>query len=213
MTRTVVHLLRHGKVHNPEGILYGRLPGFYLSASGVQMAEAAADALAGRDLGYLAASSLLRAQQTAKSIADRTGLDITTDDRVTEALNVFAGRQVTGNEGTLFRPENWAKLRDPFTPSWGEPYLTVAHRMLGAIYSALQAVPGREAVIVSHQLPIWTVRRFLTGHKLWHNPVRRECGLASLTSLEFEHDVFLGVHYSEPAAHIRAEDDGVEAGA
>ncbi|HEV3068841.1 MAG TPA: histidine phosphatase family protein, partial [Streptosporangiaceae bacterium] len=35
---TVVHLLRHGEVDNPRGIIYGRLPGYHLSANGRLMA-------------------------------------------------------------------------------------------------------------------------------------------------------------------------------
>ena len=211
--RTVVHLLRHGKVHNPDGILYGRLPGYRLSASGTEMAVAAAVALDGHDVRYLAASSLLRAQQTAGAIAERTGLPITTDDRLIEADNDFAGTQVTGRGGSLLKPANWLKLRDPMTPSWGEPYLEIARRMLGAVYTAQAAAAGGEAVLVSHQLPIWTIRRFLTGKRLWHSPTSRQCALASLTSVVFVDGVVSEVTYREPAAHIAAGDDPVQAGA
>ena len=38
--KTVVHLLRHGEVHNPEKVLYGRLPGYRLSETGEAMALA-----------------------------------------------------------------------------------------------------------------------------------------------------------------------------
>ena len=47
MVATTVHLLRHGEVHNPDGLLYGRLPGYRLSERGHAMARAVADALAG----------------------------------------------------------------------------------------------------------------------------------------------------------------------
>lgn len=210
-TRTVVNLVRHGKVHNPEGILYGTLPGFRLSTAGRQMAEVVADSLTGHDVGYLAASSLLRAQQTAQPIADRFRLPVVTDDRVIEAPNVFAGRQVSGVAGVLKNPAKWPKLRDPLRPSWGEPYLDIAHRMLAAIYAAVDAAPGRESVIVSHQLPIWTARRYLTGHRLWHLPGSRECSVASVTSLHFVDGVFISVSYTEPAKHIPAVDDPVGA--
>ena len=33
-TTAIVHLVRHGEVHNPDGILYGRLAGFHLSEAG-----------------------------------------------------------------------------------------------------------------------------------------------------------------------------------
>ena len=45
---------------------------------------------------------------------------------------------------------------------------------------------GHEALCVSHQLPIWTLRRFVEGKRLWHDPRRRQCSLASVTSLVFD---------------------------
>ena len=39
MTRVRIHLVRHGEVHNPEGILYGRMPGYGLSQRGFEMAD------------------------------------------------------------------------------------------------------------------------------------------------------------------------------
>ncbi|MEO5832818.1 MAG: histidine phosphatase family protein [Nakamurella sp.] len=208
--RTTVHLLRHGKVHNPDGILYGRLPGYRLAASGRAMADAAAAALAGNDVTHLVASSLLRAQETAQPIAAGHGLSIVTDDRVLEADNAFAGAPIGGPDGSLRKPSNWLKMRDPFTPSWGEPYLQIAHRMLAAVYAAVDAAAGHEAVIVSHQLPIWTIRRYLTGERLWHNPTIRQCAVASLTSFTFADAVFERMNYREPAAHIPAVDDPVD---
>lgn len=213
----MVHLLRHGKVHNPSGILYGRLPGYRLAASGEAMAAGIARHLADRDITYIAASSLIRAQQTAAPLAAEKGLAVVTDDRVIEAGNEFEGMRVAVGDGAWRRPGHWRKLRNPFRPSWGEPYLDIAHRMVAAIYAGAAAAEGHEAVLVSHQLPIWTVRRYLEGHRLWHHPGRRQCAVASLTSLQFDNGVFSGVRYSEPVGHIAAVDDdgsaGPEAGA
>lgn len=216
-TRTVVHLLRHGKVHNPTGILYGRLPGFHLAASGRAMADRIADHLGTRDITSVTASSLLRAQETAAPLAARLGLSVGTDDRIIEADNFFEGKKVAVGDGVLREPKYWSQLRNPFTPSWGEPYLQIAHRMMAGIGAALERSAGHEAVLVSHQLPIVTVRRYLEGRLLWHNPANRQCSVASLTSLTFEDGVFVGLRYSEPAADIPALDDdgttGPEAGA
>lgn len=211
--RTVVHLLRHGKVHNPSGILYGRLPGYHLSASGRAMASGIAEHLSGADITYLACSPLERARETAAPLAATLGVDPVVDDRLIEAASRFEGKKVSVGDGVLRQPRYWPALRDPLTPSWGEPYLQIAHRMLGAVYSAVRAANGHEAVLVSHQLPIWTTRRFLTGHRLWHNPAHRQCGLASLTSLTFVDGVFTGLRYSDPVAHLTADDDPVVAGA
>ncbi|MFN2495687.1 MAG: histidine phosphatase family protein [Pseudonocardiaceae bacterium] len=199
MTRTVVHLLRHGEVHNPEGLLYGRLPGFRLSDVGVRQAELIAVHLGHRDVVTVVSSPLLRAQQTAEPISARLGLDLITDERLIEADNVFEGRRVSVGAGALRDLRNWPQLRNPFRPSWGEPYREVAARMLTAVHRARELAAGHEAVCVSHQLPIWTVRRHLERQRLWHDPRRRRCSLASLTSLVFTGDVLSEVIYTEPA--------------
>ena len=199
MTRTTVHLLRHGEVYNPDAVLYGRLPGFRLSDDGQQMARDAALALKDRDITVLVASPLQRAQETARPTAELLGLDVDTDERLIESENVFEGKQVGVGDGVAKRPQYWPHLRNPFVPSWGEPYEVVARRMLAATLSARDKARGHEAVCVSHQLPIWTVRRFVEGRKLWHRPDRRQCGLASLTSITWDDDRIVTVTYSEPA--------------
>ena len=199
MSRTTVHLLRHGEVHNPDGVLYGRLPGFRLSEDGRGMAVFAAEAVRGRDVAEVVASPLLRAQETAGPIAEVFGLPIGTDERLIESSNHFEGKTFGVGDGALRHPSNWPFLVNPFQPSWGEPYQVVAARMLAAVHDVRDRVRGHEAVCVSHQLPIWTVRRFVEGRRLWHRPDRRQCGLASLTSLVFDDDRLVRVDYSEPA--------------
>ena len=197
--RTTVHLLRHGEVFNPDGVLYGRLPGFRLSDDGRQMALDAALAVKGRDVTEVVASPLLRAQETAEPIAEVFGLGITTDDRLIESENHFEGTQFGVGDGALKNPRNWPYLWNPFQPSWGEHYLDVARRMLHSVEDVRDRNLGHEAVCVSHQLPIWTLRRYVEGRRLWHRPDRRQCGLASLTSLVYEDERLLQVTYSEPA--------------
>jgi broad specificity phosphatase PhoE len=199
MSRTVVHLLRHGEVHNPAGILYGRLPGFRLSDVGVRQAERVAAHLGDRDVVHVVASPLVRAQQTAEPIAARHGLDLVTDEGLVEAGNAFEGARVSVGDGALRDPRNWFALRNPLRPSWGEPYQQIASRMLAAMHRARERAAGHEAVCVSHQLPICTLRRHLAGQQLWHHPRRRQCALASLTSLVFAGDALVDVVYSQPA--------------
>ena len=202
--RTTVHVLRHGEVHNPAKILYGRLPDFHLSELGRQMAKAAAQTLAERDITHLVASPLERAQETAEPFAAQFGLDVATDTRLIESANFFEGKQVSVGDGSLRNPRNWWVLRDPITPSWGEPYLAIAQRMFAAVQAARVAAEGHEAVCVSHQLPVWILRRYVERKRLWHDPRRRQCGLASLTSFRFEGATVVGIEYSEPAAHLVA---------
>jgi broad specificity phosphatase PhoE len=206
--KTIVHVLRHGEVYNPGKILYGRLPGFALSELGVQMAKAAAQSLVEHDVTYLVASPLERAQQTAEPFAAQFTLPVAVDDRLIESANMFEGKRVAAGDGALRDPRNWWILRDPVTPSWGEPYALIAQRMYAAILAAREAAEGHEAVCVSHQLPIWTLRRWVERKRLWHDPRRRQCALASLTSFHFTDTRVVGIGYTEPAAHLIALSPG-----
>jgi broad specificity phosphatase PhoE len=206
--RTIVHLVRHGEVYNPDGVLYGRLPGFKLSDRGQQQALVVAEHLRGNDVVHVACSPMERAQQTAAPIAASHRLDAEIDERLIEAANVFEGKKVSVGDGALRDPKNWPVLRNPFRPSWGEPYLALAHRMLGALHRARTVAAGHEAVCVSHQLPIWTLRRFLEGHRLWHDPRRRQCSLASLTSFEFADEKLVAIRYADPVGATNARVTG-----
>lgn len=202
MTITRVHLLRHGEVHNPRGVLYGRLPGYGLSERGHAMARRVADTVTGRDIVHVGSSPLQRAQETAAPVAEKLGLEIVTDDRVIEAENVFEGLTFGVGAGSLAHPRHWKYLRNPFRPSWGEPYDEQVVRMRAAMDDVAEDVVGHEAVIVSHQLPIWVTRLAVEGRRLWHDPRKRECSLASLTTFTYEDDAIVSVAYSEPAADL-----------
>jgi len=200
--QTIVHLMRHGEVYNPEKVLYGRLPGYNLSDLGQEMAVVVADALADRDITAVWASPMERAQQTATPLATLKGLDIVTDDRIIEAENVFEGQRVSVGDGVLKNPKAWRHLYDPFTPSWGEPYKVVAARMSAAVEEAREAARGHEILLVSHQLPVWIARLDKEDRRLWHDPRSRQCSLASLTSLAFTGDELTAIVYTEPAGAL-----------
>lgn len=210
MQPATVHLLRHGEVFNPEGILYGRLPHFHLSDRGVAMAVLAAEyfqslAEQGVVFGALLASPMARAQQTAQPAATALGLEISTDERLIEAQNNFEGLKVTRSE--LLKPAHWPQLTNPFRPSWGEPYREQVTRMRHAIDDARRSAverggAGAHAILVSHQLPIWVSRLSAENRALFHDPRKRECSLASVTSFEFEQEQLVKVRYHEPAAAL-----------
>lgn len=197
--KTIVHLMRHGEVHNPAKLLYGKLPGYQLSGLGQQMAKAVATSLADHDITRVVASPLERAQETALPIAEQFGLPVHTDPNLIESTNIFEGTQV---QRALRDPRYWLLIWNPFRPSWGEPYERILTRMLAALAYARVAADGHEAVLVSHQLPIWTLRRRLEGRRLWHDPRSRQCGLASLTSFHFDAETLTEITYSQPAAHL-----------
>jgi broad specificity phosphatase PhoE len=198
---TTVHLLRHGEVHNPTGILYGRMPGFLLSDLGHAMARRVADTIADRDIVQVWASPLERAQQTGQPLAEKLGLEIVTDARVIESSSKFEGRRFAG-EGVLRKPSSWRHLWNPWRPSWGEPYKQVVARMMSAVNDARRAAEGHEIVVVSHQLPIWITRSHAERRSFVHDPRRRKCTLCSLTSFKFEGERLVSLSYSEPAADL-----------
>lgn len=212
---TVVHVVRHGEVHNPAKILYGRLPGYHLSELGVKMAERVAEALAGHDIAAVVSSPLERARETAAPVADAFDLGVDTDPRLIEAGNRFEGKRFGVGDGSLRHPQHWPYLVNPFRPSWGEPYAEIVHRMLAAVAAARDVARGREVVCISHQLPIWTMRSRIEGRPLWHDPRSRQCGLASITSIRYEGARIRSLTYREPAADLapRADDDAPPAGA
>jgi broad specificity phosphatase PhoE len=199
---TLVHVVRHGEVHNPQKILYGRLPGYHLSTLGVKMAERVAESFAGRDITAVVSSPLERAQETAAPVADAFDLEISLDPRLIEAANHFEGKTFGVGDGSLARPAHWPYLINPFRPSWGEPYKQLAARMLAAVEAARKVAVGHEAVCVSHQLPIWIMRSQIEGRRLWHDPRKRQCNLASVTTIRFEGDRIRSLTYREPAADL-----------
>ncbi|HET6167783.1 MAG TPA: histidine phosphatase family protein [Marmoricola sp.] len=199
---TVVHLLRHGEVYNPQGILYGRAPGFVLSDRGRAMAERVAERIGDRDITHIVSSPLERAQETAAPLAKVRGVVPVLDERVIESTNVFEGQPFTVGRSLVRRPSIWKHLVNPFKPSWGEPYREVADRMWAAVEDARAAAEGHEAVIVSHQLPIWICRLHAEGRRFLHDPRRRQCTLCSVTSFDFDGDRLRTIGYSEPAGDL-----------
>ena len=200
--QTIVHLLRHGEVYNPDKVLYGRLPDFHLSELGREMAERIGEVLERRDIAVITSSPLDRAQETAAPLAARKGIIVGIDERLIEADNIFEGQRVAVGDGVLRQPKTWRHLYNPFRPSWGEPYVEVAARMRGAVQTAREEARGHEAVLVSHQLPVWVARLDAENRRFVHDPRSRQCNLASLTSLTFDGDRLAAITYTEPAADL-----------
>ena len=200
---TSVHVVRHGEVENPDKILYGRQSGWFLSRRGEEMAKVLGEWAKPLNIGAVHASPLERAQQTAKPMADAHNLVIKTDERLIEAANVFEGKSFGVGDGVLRKPSAWPKLWNPWKPSWGEPYVDQVNRMLAAVFAARDAANGKDAIVVSHQLPIWILRSAIEGRRLIHDPRKRQCTLASVTGIHFDDEgMIVGTSYTEPAGHL-----------
>ncbi|BDZ51785.1 phosphoglycerate mutase [Frondihabitans sucicola] len=200
-----IHLVRHGEVENPEGVLYGRIEGFGLSTLGHRMAKASADFLRAEaaPVRALVASPLQRTQESAAPWAADFGLEVQTDERLIEPTNKYEGRRGDFKK-SLVRPAEWPWIVNPLKPSWGEAYVSIAARMLAAVDSAWRSVDDGDVVLVSHQLPIWMVHRSLLGQRLFHDPRRRRCTLSSITTLARRGDAFVEVDYREPARALQS---------
>lgn len=202
-----LHLVRHGEVHNPRRVLYGRLPGFGLSADGRRMARQAAEYVHSleRPVSALICSPLQRTRESAEPFTEIFGIEPVIDEGVIEPTNVFEGRRMLR---ALVNPWNWRHLRKPALPSWGEPYADVIARMNKAMTEAWEAVPGGDVVIVSHQLPIWITHLAVAGLPSRHDPRERRCALSSVTSFEMAGKKWAEIAYAEPASLSGAVDVG-----
>lgn len=204
-----IHLVRHGEVYNPSGVLYGRLPNFHLSDTGKLMARAAAQEL--KDQGFpiraVFSSPLIRTQESAKPIEELFGLDAKTNENLIEPWNVFEGRKLSV-KAVAVRPHWWWHFRNPAKPAWGESFIDIIARMQEAITEAAESVKDGDVVLVTHQLPIWVMHLHAAGEKLMHDPRKRRCSLSSITSFEFIDGKLTEVGYLEPAAKLSAIDRG-----
>lgn len=199
---TTIHLVRHGHVENPNQVLYGRMPGFFLSVHGREQAKLLAEHFADIRLASVTSSPLERAQETAEPIAATHGLLVDTDERLLEATNVYEGAAGNLIWYTLRHPRILWALRDVRGPSWGERHVDLAARVHEMMAAIRDAHPDSHSVLVSHQAPIWVARLALERRGLAHHPRRRQCALASVTTVTFEGDQVTDVTYTEPAAAV-----------
>jgi broad specificity phosphatase PhoE len=198
-TGTRIHLVRHGEVENPRGIVYGRLPGYNLSERGRREAAGAAEWLGEAPVAAIWASPLERAQETAAIIAEPHGLEVVTDDRLTESDTTLEGfsRRVAG---LLRSPSSWWSLRNPVRPSWGETFTEIRARMMAVISDAVDGSGGGEIVFVSHQTPVLVARLALGRRRrppwLGFTP----CETGSITSLDLNAGRIERASYFRPSA-------------
>ena len=144
MVFSTIHLVRHGEVHNPAGVLYGRLPRFRLSARGLEQAAAAGRWLTARPPAVLYTSPLLRARQTAAGIGKHLpGLKVKISRRLNEVLTPYQGQPgelIDARDGDVYSAAG---------PGFEQPRDIVlrAHNFFRAV---LRHHPGRTVAAVTH---------------------------------------------------------------
>ena len=160
-----LHLVRHGEVHNPAGVVYSDLPGFPLSPLGREQAAATGEHLADSGATLLVTSPLERARETAGYIARRLALEPVLDAGLTEwGLSLHWSGTPWAELDTTF-PGELAAYFDhpadlPFSP---ESLAQVAERADAVVRGLGATNPGAVAVLVSHQDPIQALRLRLRG--------------------------------------------------
>jgi broad specificity phosphatase PhoE len=200
-----IHLVRHGEVENPKGVIYGRLPGFHLSERGQRQAAAAAHHLKDADIGAVWASPLERAQETAQHIAALHGIEITTDERLLESVNSFEGVGKTAY-AILRNPRHWWRFRNPMKPTWGESFRDIQARMTSAISDAFNSAGDREVVIVSHMTPVIVARNALARRRIPPWLPGQACQTGSVTTLVLDNGKVLKAEYFAPIEKSEGQD-------
>ncbi|MGH2735249.1 MAG: histidine phosphatase family protein [Actinomycetota bacterium] len=189
-----LHLVRHGEVENPKGVIYGRMPGYNLSERGELQAKAASEHLKEADVGAIWSSPLERAQETAAAIAEPHGVEITTDERLVESSTTLEG--VSRTLWRMMRnPRRWWHFRNPMAPSWGESFSDIRARMLEVVSEGLASSGGRELIVVSHQTPVMVARLALARRRRPPWLDRIPCETGSVTSLRLEEGVVISAEY------------------
>jgi broad specificity phosphatase PhoE len=141
---TTIHFVRHGSVHNPGEVFYGRLPRFKLSAEGLRQAQAAALFLKDKSIRAVISSPLLRARQTARVIAASLGsTQVSLSSRLNEARTPFDGKPTRELDAI-----NWDLYSGTSAPY--EQPIDIFNRALRFIRLTLIRYPGQQIVAVTH---------------------------------------------------------------
>lgn len=159
---TTVWLARHGEVHNPRRVLYGRLPRMQLSTQGRREASALAEFLRPRPLAAIYSSPMLRARRTASIIlAGHSHIQrLRIDSDLQEVHTAWQGQSL----------ESLAQIdfdfyAHPFAPT-DESLHMIRDRMLRWVHRMLRRHAGAEVLGVSHGDPILILAGAVAGLEL-----------------------------------------------
>lgn len=180
MRFTKLTVMRHAESEgNLVPVYQGKLPGTDLSKAGKQQAEGTAAALKDAEVDMIYASPLARCQQTAQSIAEKTGARIVTDERLREVgFGDYEGKTIDFSDMSLLVLKRNKKIEDsspesifhfPGMESWSQ----VQSRVADFLTEILPRHRSEHIVIVTHADPVINMRHFFTKEdplKLSHQP-------------------------------------------
>lgn len=211
MTRTTLHLVRHCDVHNPEGVLYGHLPGFRLSDKGVRQAHALGRWFAGRPVRQIYASPLERAQQTAHIIASYLdGAAVVTTPELVEARFGLYLQGVKPKDVPWRRPLWFVHMAWPGLLPNDESVPAMAARVRAPLSRLLRDHAGEEGICVSHGDPIqafWVEAERRHAYALH----RLQCAKGGVLTLHYEDGTPAGKEYHPPRESGAPEAPAAEA--
>jgi broad specificity phosphatase PhoE len=183
--RTELYVVRHAHVHNPDDILYGRLPRFRLSEVGSNQARQVAEFLGGRPIDAIYSSPLLRARQTATTISHALpGVPVHLSGLILEVLTSYQG-----SPNSIMKPG--FSFYEPLKGEMDESMAAVYDRIFRFLRGVIRHHAGRAIVAVTHADPIAIMRLGLLGKPFTvsnlHStvyPARASINLVTLTPYE-----------------------------
>ena len=168
--KTTVYLVRHGEVHNPQRVIYGRIPGFQLSEKGRKQAHALGKHLSDKKLTAIYASPLERTHETATYIhKHHNHLSITHDERIIECYTPLEGEKIE-----IVEKSNWNFYAPEFIKKGGESLEDIWSRMSVFLEEKVKLHAGEEIAVVSHGDPIMITASQHTGKPLIVESIRGE---------------------------------------
>ena len=201
--KTLIFLCRHAHPENPEGVIYGHLPGFGLSARGKRQALGLGDFLRKYPVGAFYVSPLQRAQETARLAISQLGHEVplhTRDDLVEAEFGKYI-EGVKRWQVPFRRPLFFFHAISPGTLPFDEPVPEMAERVERVCREAVEATSGEAAVLVSHADPIKAFWNQFLGQSEWRFHLL-ELDKGGFLELEYDGDRLTAV---TPHAAILAE--------
>lgn len=179
---TTIHFVRHGEVHNPTDVMYGRLPRFRLSERGVEQAKSAARYLKDHPIVAVFSSPMLRARQTAGIIAAEHGLKVQRTGLLNEIYTPYQGKPHSVLEAIEWR------MYENIAPEYEQPQ-DVITRLEKFMQKVRAQYPTQAVVAVTHGDLVLHARLWALGLPITHE-ARRSIqpypGTASLNTVIFE---------------------------
>ena len=193
--------MRHADVENPQGVIYGHLPGFGLSQLGRAQAAAVGQSVRDREIRRIVHSPLDRARETAEIINAQlpSPVPLIAEPELREAE---FGRYLQGVprwQIPVRRPRFFVHKLRRGSLAGDESIETLGRRVLGVVDRVAREHPDEVSLLVSHADPLqatWILldHRPQTEREMYHKQV----GKAAVLELEMEGDRVVSTQYIPP---------------